>query len=91
MELNVSTEQLAGDQLPDAPSDVKGQDGKWHSIIPMELMLEAIDCAADCIMSRDAERALYVLAELKLRLLADAALYERIFSEQMYGHAAVRQ
>jgi len=84
MELNVST-----DDYP--PSSVKGQDGNTYEICPLETMLDALDTAADCIMTKNAESALYVLAELKLRLLADAALYERIISQGMRGHEYVRQ
>lgn len=68
---------------PDGPpSDVLGQDGKFHSILPLDLMLACIDSIGESILARNADNALYVLASLRERLLQDSALYERIYAEQ---------
>lgn len=85
------TELIDAVATGNAPSDVQGHDGQMHSICPLELMLEAIDTAAECIMSRNADAALFVLDELRTRLMTDAALYERVFREGIDGPASVRQ
>lgn len=85
------TQDQAAAESDYPPSSVVGQDGKLHEIMPLELLLDAIDTAAEMVLARNAEATLYVLAELKFRLVIDAAMYERMFKAHFDGETSVRQ